>query len=331
MLIDTVAEAASRLAGQHCETTALGVLLHHEGVHLSEPLRFGIGEGLGFLYWDSKAMDFPLLAGRSKPMALARTLAAHLGATLHVEETTSTRKAWQNLTGALDAGRPVGLQLDSHHLEHFTSKVHFGGHVVAAYGYDDTHVHLVETAQQGGAVSVSRASLERARAERGPMTARNLSFTLTAAGDRPPVGDVVRAAAGRTARAFLDPPVANLGHRGIEVAARRVLTWLDRDGDPRPRIATAAALVERGGTGGSLFRALYRDFLGECADLTGDDAFARAHGAFQEIAPLWTRVSEHLAAAADDGEAHHLADASAVLRELADREREAMGVLSPLR
>ncbi|GHF51916.1 hypothetical protein GCM10018783_20810 [Streptomyces griseosporeus] len=37
----------------------------------------------------------------------------------------------------IDAGRPVGLQLDSYHLDYFTTKVHFGGHVVAMYGYDD--------------------------------------------------------------------------------------------------------------------------------------------------------------------------------------------------
>ncbi|CAM5585640.1 Lantibiotic ABC transporter OS=Streptomyces glaucescens OX=1907 GN=SGLAU_01815 PE=4 SV=1 [Streptomyces glaucescens] len=49
----------------------------------------------------------------------------------------------------IDAGRPVGLQLDSYHLDYFTSKVHFGGHVVAMYGYDDHDAYLVDTAQQG--------------------------------------------------------------------------------------------------------------------------------------------------------------------------------------
>ena len=35
--------------GQHCETTATGSLLQHLGIKLSEPMLFGLGEGLGFI------------------------------------------------------------------------------------------------------------------------------------------------------------------------------------------------------------------------------------------------------------------------------------------
>ncbi|WP_030619199.1 BtrH N-terminal domain-containing protein, partial [Streptomyces fulvoviolaceus] len=97
---------------QHCETTALGVLLRNEGLDLSEPMLFGLGSGLSFVYWDSKAMGFPFLGGRVKPFELTRILAALLGLELLVGETTSPRKAWQNVAAPIDAGRPVGLQLD---------------------------------------------------------------------------------------------------------------------------------------------------------------------------------------------------------------------------
>ena len=52
----------------HCETTALGVLLGHLGIDLSEPMLFGLGEGLSFVYWDAKYLDFPFLGGRSRPI-----------------------------------------------------------------------------------------------------------------------------------------------------------------------------------------------------------------------------------------------------------------------
>jgi hypothetical protein len=32
--------------GQHCETKATGSLLQHLGIRLSEPMLFGLGEGL---------------------------------------------------------------------------------------------------------------------------------------------------------------------------------------------------------------------------------------------------------------------------------------------
>ncbi|MER7495070.1 BtrH N-terminal domain-containing protein [Streptomyces pharetrae] len=178
-------------ATQHCETTTLGVLLRHQGLDLSEPMLFGLASGLSFVYWDSKNMGFPFLGGRVKPFDLTRNLASALGLELEVQETASPRRAWENVAALIDAGRPVGLQLDSYHLEYFTSKVHFGGHVVAMYGYDDHDAYLVDTAQQGGAVSTSRAALAAARAARGPMTARHRSFTLTLLEDPPSLRDRV--------------------------------------------------------------------------------------------------------------------------------------------
>jgi hypothetical protein len=153
---------------QHCETTALGVLLRHQGLDLSEPMLFGLGSGLSFVYWDSKSLDFPFLGGRVKPFHLTRNLATRLKLELQVQETTSPRRAWENVTASIDAGHPVGLQLDSYYLDYFGSKVHFGGHVVAMYGYDDHDAYLVDTGQQGGTVSTSLAGLARARAARGP-------------------------------------------------------------------------------------------------------------------------------------------------------------------
>ncbi|HFC00693.1 MAG TPA: lantibiotic ABC transporter, partial [Phaeodactylibacter sp.] len=47
--------------GQHCETTATGSLLLQIGIELSEPMLFGIGEGLGYIFWNMKMMDFPFI------------------------------------------------------------------------------------------------------------------------------------------------------------------------------------------------------------------------------------------------------------------------------
>ena len=101
----------------------------------------------------------PHQADRTKPTAITRAVADRLGLTLHIQETASPRKAWQNVVVALTAGRPVGLQLDSYHLDYFTTKVHFGAHFAALYGYDDTYAYLIDTAQQGGTVTTTLTSL----------------------------------------------------------------------------------------------------------------------------------------------------------------------------
>ncbi|MFD0555051.1 BtrH N-terminal domain-containing protein [Streptomyces rectiviolaceus] len=318
---------------QHCETTALGVLLRHEGLDLSEPMLFGLGSGLSFIYWDSKGMGFPFLGGRVKPFELTRNLAAALGLELLIGETTSPRKAWQNVKAPIDAGRPVGLQLDSYHLDYFSTKVHFGGHVVAMYGYDEHDAYLVDTEPQGGAVSTSLTGLARARAERGPMTARHRSFTITAPSGLTSPQDRIIPAIKTCADAFLKPPIANLGHRGIEKTAEQVPKWLRRSDNPREDLPRAAVLMERAGTGGALFRNLYRDFLAESAQLIDSSHLRTGHSLYSEAATLWTQVSALIAAAGESGDASDaktLAQAGSVLHEISRIERDAMRALSML-
>ncbi|MEU4701500.1 BtrH N-terminal domain-containing protein [Nonomuraea dietziae] len=326
----TIVEDIEARGMQHCETTALGVLLRHEGLDLSEPMLFGLGSGLSFIYWDSKAMAFPFLGGRVKPFELTRNLAARLGLTLWVEETTSPRKAWENVAGQLDAGRPVGLQLDCYHLDYFRSKVRFGGHVVAMYGYDEDHAYLVDTEQQGGAVRTSRTSLAMARAERGPMTARNRSFAISLPAHPPRWQDQLIPAIKACADAFLAAPIANVGHRGIEKAAGQVPRWLLRVERPERDLPQAALLMEKAGTGGALFRALYRDFLEECAGLIDDDGLRTGHRLYGEAATMWTEVAGLIAEAGQSGDDAHLQQAGVILHDLSRIEREAMQVLRQL-
>lgn len=162
--------------GKHCETTTTGTLLKHIGIELSEPMLFGIGEGLGFIFWNMKSMGFPFIGGRIKQDVLTQNISRNLNLHLEVEETASTKKAWDNVKNKIDRNIPVGLKLDFYHLDYITAKIHFAGHYVAMYGYDETHAYLVDTGLQQ--VKTSLGSLESARNEKGPMSSKNLSYTI---------------------------------------------------------------------------------------------------------------------------------------------------------
>lgn len=330
-------EGVPLAGGAHCETTALGVLFDHAGIQLSESMLFGLGGGLSFVYWDSRRQSAPFLGGRVKPFTLTRTLTARLGVALNVHETTSARKAWDHVRERIDHGIPVGLQLDSHDLDYFSSGVHFAGHVVAMYGYDATHAYLVDTAQQGGAVKTSLESLARARAAGGPMSAHHRSFTVDSSG----AGDIARRlkqaivpAIAACAAEFLTPPIANLGHRGIRTAARRAPSWFDRVADPGRDLPMMAMMMERAGTGGALFRNLYRDFLSESIDHLDDPGVAgvvrRGHDLFAESAELWTTAAQLIERAGTSLDRALLADAGGVLERIADLETDAMTGLQAL-
>ncbi|MGW0048697.1 BtrH N-terminal domain-containing protein [Nocardia cyriacigeorgica] len=325
-----IVEGVDARGMQHCETTALGVLLRHQGLELSEPMLFGLGAGLSFVYWDSKSMDFPFLGGRVKPFELTRNFAGTLALDLEVRETRSARKAWADVVDRLDAGYPVGLQLDSYYPDYFGSRVHFGGHIVALYGYDAGAAFLVDTEQQGGAVATSLHSLAEARAARGPMTAPHRSFTLTVPADPPDVRAAIVPAITACAETFLHPPIVNLGYRGIAKAGMLIRTWLDRSDDPHRDLPQAAMLMERGGTGGALFRNLYRDFLGECCDILDSTGVRTGHRLYAEAAAGWTEVASLIREAGMSGDQRLLDQAGALLEDLSRLEHEAMGVLSGL-
>ncbi|WP_219844639.1 MULTISPECIES: BtrH N-terminal domain-containing protein [Microbacterium] len=333
----TIIDGIDASGGLHCETTALGVLLERAGLSLSEAMLFGLGSGLSFIYWDSARQELPFLGGRVKPFELTQNLTSRLGIELRVEETTSPRKAWDRLRAQIDQGKPVGLQLDSHDLEYFGSRVHFAGHVVAMYGYDHDRAYLVDTAQQGGEVSTSLESLARARAARGPMSARHRAFVVdvpTAAARPERIRESIVPAITACAEEFLAPPIANLGNRGILTTATRVPTWLDRVDDPARDLPVIAMLMERAGTGGALFRNMYRDFLAESAELVAHEAHAdvirESVARFAESALLWTRVSESIARAGETQDAESLVEAAEMLRRIAEIETAAMTRLASL-
>jgi hypothetical protein len=164
--------------GQHCETTATGTLLKRIGIELSEPMLFGLGEGLGFIFWNMKSMPFPFIGGRIKPDKLTENIVKNLGLSLTVKETSSLTKAWNEVKELIDKEQVAGLKLDSYYLEYFSKPFHFAGHYVALYGYDHNYAYLVDTKQQGGKVRTSLKSLAEARSARGPMSSKNLYYTM---------------------------------------------------------------------------------------------------------------------------------------------------------
>jgi hypothetical protein len=207
--------------GQHCETTATGSLLNQIGIELSEPMLFGIGEGLSYIFWNMKIMDFPFIGGRVKPDVLTENICRNLNLKLNVKETSSIKRAWENIENPLSTGKAVGIKLDSYYLEYFTSKIHFAGHYVAMYGYDEQFAYLVDTDQQGGQVKTALKNLELARNEKGPMSSRNKSYTIDKKGEVTDLEKAIKIAIFNNANEYLNPPIKNISYKGIEKTAHR--------------------------------------------------------------------------------------------------------------
>lgn len=317
--------------GQHCETTATGTLLRQLGIELSEPMLFGLGEGLSFIYWNMKTMDFPFLGGRIKTDLLTKNLCKNLNLALSVRETTSKTKAWQQVKQLLDKGQIVGLKLDAYYLEYFTNPFHFAGHYVAIYGYGNQNAFLVDTRQQGGKVKTSLDSLALARAEKGPMASNNLYYTIQRKSEDYDLKKSVISAIVNNANEYLNPPITNISYRGIVKTSQELLKWFNRSKDIAAEFKMAANLMERAGTGGALFRNLYRDFLKESYDLFHIEQLHEAHQEFVEIALLWKSVSDLFYQISETARVEYIQQASETLKILATKEKKVMERLGTLK
>lgn len=313
--------------GQHCETTATGSLLAYLGIELSEPMLFGLGSGLGYIFWRMKGMDFPFIGGRVKPDVLTKNICRHLNCKLEVKETNSISKAWQNVVKELDAGVPVGLKLDCYHLEYFTNKIHFAGHYVSMYGYDDEFAYLNDTNQQSRQARTSLESLALARNERGPMASRNRSYTIQLDLPEFDLDRAILTGIRKNVQEYLNPPIRNLYYKGIFKTSQEIISWYDRSPNRKAEFITTAMLMERAGTGGALFRNLYRDFLWEAAEQLNIDRLGGIGDKFNRIARNWTQVSRFLHQAGEKEDASAIREASSLLVELSQLEHSAMSSL----
>lgn len=317
-------------SGQHCETTATGTLLKQLGIELSEPMLFGLGEGLGFIFWKMKSMDFPFIGGRVKPDVLTENIARNLNLELSVKETASAQKAWQSVKELVDDGQVVGLKLDCFHLEYFSRPIHFAGHYVALYGYDNENAFLVDTQQQGGRVQTSLKSLAAARSEKGPMSSKNLYYTLRRKAKDADLKSAIVTAIRNNAQEYLHPPITNIGYKGILKTSAEIIRWFNTSKDIENDFRTTAMLMEKAGTGGALFRNLYRDFLKESYDLLQNEKINTAHEAFTEIAARWTSVAQLFEKVSTTKDFRYIQEASEMLKTISAKEKKAMEELSTL-
>ena len=177
--------------GQHCETTATGSLLLHLGINLSEPMLFGLGEGLNFIIWNMKTMDFPFIGGRIKTDLLTQ----------------------------------------------------------------------------------------------------------------------------------------NISYKGILKTSKEIIKWFKRSKDVEGDFKTTAMLMEKAGTGGALFRNLYRDFLKESYQILKVEEIKESHEMFVDIARLWRAVSKLFIKAGNTKDIEYIYRASEILVEISNKEKKAMNIL----
>jgi hypothetical protein len=123
---------------------------------------------------------------------------------------------------------------------------------------------------------------------------------------------------------MLEPPISNLGIRGIRKASQCVGQWPNLMKTEVLRRACFNAFVfidATGGTGGGLFRFMYSRFLQEASAITREKRLSDLSEQMRQLGDDWQRIAATFRQAYEaSARAQHLIHCSALLRAVAERE-----------
>jgi hypothetical protein len=263
---------------------ASGVIDPATGEAFSEAKLFGLGGGVGFMYFLFEYKGHPptmtfTCGSWSMPGPVLERALKHAGVEATLSQTGSAKIAQQALDDALDAERPAHVTVDFATLPWSGAEELWRGQMprqANVVGYDGDEYLL----DDGAPFVVERQLLADARAAARKEKNRLVSFSDGAA-TRDPV-DAVRAAIAFTARNYDDAPVkgfaGNFGLRGLEKLATAMSGRRDKKAWSRvfatSELAFVAlqrtwecAMVDYTAPAGG--RAFYADFLEEASALPG--------------------------------------------------------------
>ena len=316
------------LQTHHCVTGSMRHVYAFNGCDVSEELLLGLGEGVGFMYWQAKGQP-PFLGGRASPKPSMEELAGQrTGVQIQIQRTDSSRKARQSLLEMLAAGQPVMLGVDMGFLPYFNfggEEYHFGGHVVVACGYDE-QTEQVLIAERDELHPIPMADLEKARGSTfKPFPPRNAWCTFDFSGFHQPTAIETRRAIVNQAAQMISPPIKNMGVKGIRTAAERIPRWPGQMSTDEIRWAlfnTHIFISPVGGSGGGIFRYMFSRFLQEASAITGEMRLSESAAEFQCIGDAW----ESFAAWANEvsaipDPASRLGECTTPLMDIADKEQ----------
>jgi len=329
------------LQTHHCVTGSMRHVYAYNHHDISEEMLLGIGSGVGFIYWHMKGAP-PLLGGRANferpgEEGLETATGRRTGVVVESYTTSSARKAERTLLEMLDAGQPVMIYCDMGFLPYFDfgdKEYHFGGHAVVVCGYD-AKTRQVLIADRDGVYPVSMEDLAKARGSKyKPFPPLHKWYTFDFSHKRQPTADEVRQAIAEQTKGMLEPPISNIGVKGIRKAAKRALKWPDQMDKDELRFALFNAFIfidATGGTGGGIFRYMFSRFLREAAEITGDARLNESADAFQHIGDRWQGVAAIFKGGWEANDpAAVLPETTAPLIEIADLEKTAWGRLREL-
>jgi len=286
------------LQSAHCENGVTQSLLKNVGVHqINEPLAFGIGSGLFFVYIPLlKINNGPVIAFRPMPGLIFKRTTKALGIPVIRKKFSSKADAEIFLNECLASGHPVGCQVGVYYLPYFPKeyRFHFNAHNLIVYGYENS-MYLISDPIMEKVTTLSSYELERVRFAKGTLAPRGQIY-YPEAGHIVTDEQIKRAIVigiKRNVHDMLNIPVPIVGVKGIRFMGKRIKKWRDKLGlkNAGLYLAQLVRMQEEIGTGGGGFRYIYGAFLQEAHGYHLRDELMEISKLFTKSGDLWRNAA----------------------------------------
>jgi hypothetical protein len=324
----------------HCENGVTTSLLRHNGIEkITEPLAFGIGSGLFYIYIPfMKINNGPAIAFRTQPGLIFKRTCKSLGITIIRKKFSSKEEAKKVLEDCLRAGQPVGCQVGVYYLTYFPKeyRFHFNAHNIIVFGKEDDN-YLISDPVMEQTTSLSSYELERVRFAKGAFAPRGQLYypkgNVTVTDEQ--LKKAIRTGIKRNVRDMLHIPGNIAGIRGIKYTAGKIRKWRDKLGLQKAGsyLAQLVRMQEEIGTGGGGFRFIYGAFLQQAYAYHRIDELPEISKQFTRAGDLWRTAAVQAAGIYKGrlGSQEDFNTMSDYLLEIAELEKKAFVDLSKLK
>ncbi|HLK29190.1 MAG TPA: BtrH N-terminal domain-containing protein [Puia sp.] len=328
------------LQSAHCENGVTTNLLRGVGANkLTEPLAFGIGSGLFFIYVPFlKINKGPAIAFRTQPGLIFKRTCKALDIPVVRKKFRSKEEAQKVLDECLQSGRPVGCQVGVFYLTYFPKeyRFHFNAHNIIVFGKEEDN-YLISDPVMETATSLSSYELERVRFAKGALAPRGQLYypkeNRIVTDEQ--IKNGIRTGIKRNVRDMLHIPGNIAGVKGIRYTAKKIKKWRDKLGphDAGLYLAQLVRMQEEIGTGGGGFRYIYGAFLQQAYEFNKIDEFPEISKMFTKAGDLWRTAAVQAAGIYKGriGEQKDYDQMAEYLFEVAEIEKQAFTALSKIK
>ncbi len=274
----------------HCENGVISNLLKHHGYPISEPLAFGIGSGLFFVYLPFLKVNLaPAVSFRPMPGLIFKRFCKRLGIKINRKKFRSQKTAQKALDKMLSNNIPVGLQVGVYNLTYFPEeyKFHFNAHNLVVYGKEKGSYLISDPVMETTTV-LSEEELRIVRFAKGALAPRGHMYYPSDFPENLPLKSAIVKAIKSTCSDML-APVPLVGVKGIRMVAKAIKKWPSKIGAKKTNhyLGQIVRMQEEIGTGGGGFRFIYGAFLQEAAEILEKPVLLEFSKEITVIGDLW--------------------------------------------